>query len=165
MTNPDPDLSTSFAGFSTAGYIYAPYIPVLVMPTLEEIKEQTRIPIKLIKTAMKQAGYKINRDFTISDAVWDASVFVTTRPGRRFDHHGQCRVSILNGKLCITWTYEPTPGGKSHDSIDVRLADPECFIQISNAIVRALKENHFRPISPPGYTKRVHASYYGKVTL
>lgn len=163
MTN--PDLGTSFTGFSTAGYVYAPYIPVLTLPTPEEIKEQMRIPIKLIKTAMKRAGYKINRDFAISQAVWDASVFVTTRPGRRFSHHGQCRVSTSNGKLHVTWTYEPAPGGKSHDSIDVQLADPDCFTQISNAIVRALKENHFRPISSHGYTKRVHASYYGKVTL
>jgi hypothetical protein len=162
---PGLDGGSSFVGFNTAispGYIFAPYVPILI--TKEEIKEHTRVPIKLIKAAMNQAGYKFNRDFEISRSGWGAHIFVTSRPGRRFDHYGQCQASITNGKMNISWTYEPTPGGKATQEVDIHVANPNCFPQISETIVRAFKENRFRPISS-GYAKRIHASYYGKVTI
>jgi hypothetical protein len=77
---------------------------------------------------------------------------------------------MRKGKLSITWTYEPMPGGTKN--IDVVLADPGCFQQISDAVVAAIKENCNKPINGLynryGYNKRQHNTpYYGtiKVTL
>lgn len=164
--------------FLEAGYIYAPYIPMYTTPTImsrEQIKEETRVPIKIIKAAMKQAGYKINRDFIIQTDPFSATVVVSAQPGRRFTDYGQCRASTMRkGKLSITWTYDPSGGYGAKDSknVDVTLADPGCFQQISETIVRAVKENQTKPATPGiyaryGYNKGITSPYYStiKVTI
>jgi hypothetical protein len=169
---------TGYSGssFLDAGYIYAPYVPIFATPVfmdVERIKEETRVPIKIIKVALKRAGYKINRDFTIETDPLSATIVINSRPGRRFNDYGQCRAATMRkGKLSITWTYDPGMGGKASKNVDVTLADPGCFQQIADAIVTAIKENqtNLTPgiISRYGYNKRNNnTSYYGtvKVTL
>lgn len=164
--------------FLDVGFFYAPYVPLQVTPTFmskEQLKEETRVPIKVIKVAMKQAGYKINRDFVIETDPLSATMTVIARPGRRFTDYGQCRASTMRkGKLSITWTYDPSGGygGKASRNVDIPLADPGCFQQISETIVKAIKENQTKSTNHGiyaryGYNKRIKPSYYGtiKVTI
>jgi hypothetical protein len=145
------------------GYIYAPYIPMMIQMT-EKDKENLRMLIKIVKTAMKRAKYKINSDFEISDNIWGDAVWVTTKTGRRFRHFGQVSVSLFNARINVFWTSAPVPGSKVPNEASVPLADPKCITKIAEAIICGLKNNEFRPISD-GYPKRVHASHYGKFTI
>lgn len=163
------------SSFLDAGYIYAPYIPLYTTPTItimspEQIKAETRVPIKAIKAAMRQAAYKINRDFIIETDPWSATIIIRAKPGRRFTDYGECRATVRNGKLNITWTYDPPNGmdGTDIKAVDIQLADPGCFSQISEAIVKAIKQNQTKPARGiiTRYNKvSLDQSLYGKVTL
>lgn len=133
------------------GYIYAPYIPLMtpIAPITDaeraavrrEIRETMRVPAGVIKASMKQAGYKLNKDFTVVISDNSATIHVYTVPGRRFTQGGVCQVHMNKGKLNIFWTYDPTPpmGGKAHDEVDIVLADPDCFKKVSETILKATK--------------------------
>src|SRR5882672_484707 len=111
--------TVSFAGSSIldAGYIYAPYIPLMnpVAPVVitpaeraavrREIREVMRMPAAIIKSAMKSAGYKLNKDFQVQISDNSATIYVYTVPGRRFTQGGVCQVHVNKGKLNIFWTY------------------------------------------------------------
>lgn len=176
-----PQIQTSptvmgYSGVSVLGpgYIYAPYIPLVnpVVPMTDaeraarrrEIREVMRIPAGVIKASMKQAGYKLNKDFEVHISDNSATIHVYTVPGRRFTEGGVCQVHMNKGKLNVFWTYDPTPpmGGKAHAEVDIVLADPDCFTKVAETILKATKAC---PVKISPYHKPVDSSLYGKVTI
>lgn len=128
------------------GYIFAPYIPIQAVSiidlkrTKQEIKEATRLPIKVIKVALKRLGYKFNKDFTVETNNYSNSIIVTSKAGKRFTSRGTCQVHCIKGKMNIFWTYDPGNGGKAHKEVDISLADPDCFKKVADTILQAFKE-------------------------
>lgn len=106
-----------------------------------QIKEAQRLPIKIIKTAMRQAGYKVGIDFIIDPQEYSEAIHVTSKPGRRVTWLGACQIhGNRKGKMNVFWVPTRPDGSKHSNDVDIILAEPDSFKKLMDIIITATKE-------------------------